>query len=166
MKIYNSVIPTLKEIKLRDFQYKITNKILVTKSFLYRINKVDDNLCEYCRQNPETIHHLFVHCNTVIIFWRELEAWLINNFNLRISLNDKNILFSYEQKHKLINYILLLAKYYVYSNKFSGRRLNIESFKSILHRKYKSEKYLANLNNNFATFLRKWATLYNYFEHN
>ena len=166
MKIYNSVIPTLKEIKLRDFQYKITNKILVTKSFLYRINKVDDNLCEYCRQNPETIHHLFVHCNTVKIFWRELEAWLINNFNLRISLNDKNILFSYEQKHKLINYILLLAKYYVYSNKFSGRRLNIESFKSILHRKYKSEKYLANLNNNFATFLRKWATLYNYFEHN
>ena len=24
MKIYNSVIPTLKEIKLRDFQFKIT----------------------------------------------------------------------------------------------------------------------------------------------
>ena len=33
MKTYNSVIPTIKEIKLRDFQYKITNKILVTKSF-------------------------------------------------------------------------------------------------------------------------------------
>ena len=92
MKIYNSVIPTLNEIKLRDFQYKITNKILVTKSFLYRINKVDDNLCEYCRQNPETIHHLFVHCNTVKIFWRELEEWLINNFNLRISLNGQKYL--------------------------------------------------------------------------
>ena len=34
VKAYNSVIPTLKEIKLRDFQYKITNRILVTKSFL------------------------------------------------------------------------------------------------------------------------------------
>ena len=48
----------------------------------------------------------------------------------------------------------VLAKYYVYSNKFSGRRLNFEAFMSILKRKYEfqSEKYLANLNNTFATF--------------
>ena len=62
VKAYNSVISTLTEIKLRDFQYKITNRILVTKSFLYRIRKVDDNQCEYCRQNSETIIHLFVQC--------------------------------------------------------------------------------------------------------
>ena len=73
MKAYNSVIPTLKEINLRDIQYKITNKILVTKSFLYRIRKIDDNLCEYCRQNSETILHLFVQCNPVKRFWRELD---------------------------------------------------------------------------------------------
>ena len=59
MKAYYSIIPTLKEIKLRDFQYEITNKLLVTKSFLYRIHKADDNLGEYCRQNTETIFHLF-----------------------------------------------------------------------------------------------------------
>ena len=45
MRLYHSVIPSLKEVKLRDFQYKIKNKILVTKSLLYRINKVADNLC-------------------------------------------------------------------------------------------------------------------------
>ena len=98
MKGYNSVIPTLKEIKLRDFQYKITNKILVTKSFLYRIHKVDDNLCQYCRQNSETILHLFVRCNNVKRFWRDLDEWLSNNFGFRMTLTDKNFLFSYEQK--------------------------------------------------------------------
>ena len=54
-KKYHSVIKALNEVKLKDFQYKITNKILVTKSFLYRINKTDDNLCEYCHEQPETI---------------------------------------------------------------------------------------------------------------
>ena len=34
----------MKEIKLEDFQYKITNKILVTKYFLHRINKINNNL--------------------------------------------------------------------------------------------------------------------------
>ena len=38
---YNQVIQSVKEIKLKDFQYKTTNKILVTKYFLYRINKID-----------------------------------------------------------------------------------------------------------------------------
>ena len=98
VKAYNSVISTLKEIKLRDFQYKIRNRILVTKSFLYRIRKVDDNLCEYCRQNSETILHLFVQCNQVKSFWRELDDWLSNNFGYRMSLNDKSILFSFGQK--------------------------------------------------------------------
>ena len=43
-KMYNIVINSLKEVKLRDFQYKITNRILLTRSFLHRINKTDDNL--------------------------------------------------------------------------------------------------------------------------
>ena len=59
---------------------------------------------------------------------------------------------SYGQKTKLITNMCVLAKYYVYSNKFSGRRLNLEAFMSILKRKYESEKYLANLNNTIATF--------------
>ena len=43
---------SLKEVKLRDFQYKITNKILVNKSFLHRINRTDGSLCKYCQQHP------------------------------------------------------------------------------------------------------------------
>ena len=65
-----------------------------------------------------------------------------------------------------MNYVCVLAKYYVYSNKFSGRGLNVEVFKSILKKKYQSEKYLANLNNTFANFFKKWAPLYNYYERN
>ena len=41
---YNHVIQSVSEVKLKDFQYKITNRILVTKSFLFKLNKVDDNL--------------------------------------------------------------------------------------------------------------------------
>ena len=79
-----------------------------------------------------------------------------------MSLTDKNILFLYKQKYKLINYVCALAKYCMYSYKFSGRGLNLEAFRSILKKKFQSEKYLANLNNTFGEFLRKLAPLYNY----
>ena len=62
---YNSVIKDFNEVVLKDFQYKLTNKILVTKSFLHRIRKIEDNLCSYCKQRPETILHLFVDCDKV-----------------------------------------------------------------------------------------------------
>ena len=54
-KNYNHVIQSVNEVNLKDFQYKITNRILVTKSYLFKINKVDDNLFEYCKQYPESI---------------------------------------------------------------------------------------------------------------
>ena len=62
---YFSVIRLLQEVKLKGFQYKVTNKSLVTKSFIYRINKIDNDLCEYCHQQPETIRHLFLECEDV-----------------------------------------------------------------------------------------------------
>ena len=53
------------EVKLRDFQYKINNTILVTNSFLAKINKIDSGVCSYCKDQPEKIHHLFLSCPKV-----------------------------------------------------------------------------------------------------
>ena len=60
---YNSAIKDFNEVVFKDFQYKLTNKILVTKSFLDRFIKIEDNLCSCCKQEPETILHLFVDCD-------------------------------------------------------------------------------------------------------
>ena len=43
-------INDLSEVTLKDFQIKINNKIVVTKTFLRKIRKVEDNLCSYCKR--------------------------------------------------------------------------------------------------------------------
>ena len=74
----------IQEIKLRDFQYKINNRILLTNTFLYKIKKKDSNRCSYCNQEPETITsycnqepetitHLLFHCKNVLDFWNTLK---------------------------------------------------------------------------------------------
>ena len=39
--MYYRTLKLFHESKLRDFQYKSNNKILLTNSFLYKINKTD-----------------------------------------------------------------------------------------------------------------------------
>lgn len=160
------VIKSLKEVKLKDFQYKINNKILVTKSFLHKINKIDENSCAYCGQQSETIYHLFIECAKVKQFWGVLKVWFLANSQLSLNLEEKNILFSYQNKNHLTNYIFVVAKYYIYSNKFSGKDLNLNSFISLIEKKFLSERYIAYINNNITKFFKKWSPLYNYFNRN
>ena len=54
-KIYNTNLNYMSEIKLKDFQYNINNKILVTTSFLYKINRKETNHCVYGKKETEPI---------------------------------------------------------------------------------------------------------------
>ena len=150
---------------MKDFQYKVANKILVTKSFLHRINKVDNNICEYCNLQPETIYHLFIEC--VKRFWNELRTWLSNNSTVIIELGEKQILFACQDKRYTLRiYLYIIAKYYISVTKFTRNSLLLENLISLLTKKFQSEKYIALMSNTVTSFFAKWAPLYNHFNVN
>ena len=86
---YNTNINDLSKVALRDFPFKINNKILVSKTFLHKIRQVENNLCTYCKREPETILHLFVECDKVKEFWQSLHIWLMQNVNISIKLDKR-----------------------------------------------------------------------------
>ena len=156
---YNKQITAIKEIKLKEFQFKINNHILVTKSFLYKINKADDNMCSFCNQHPETILHLFYFCETVKTFWADLKNWLEKQANITLQLTIKSILFSKQAHNVLVNYLSLLAKYHIYRTKFFTNQISMENFLIYVRRKLQNEKYIAKLHNKQDTFIAKWSAL-------
>ena len=90
------------EVKHRDFQYKINNTILATNSFLANNNKIDSGICSYCKKQPKNTPFVFVMFKGQN-FWRELREWLNINVNTEISLEDREILFSYTGNNELVN---------------------------------------------------------------
>ena len=48
--MYYRTLKLFHEINLRDLQYKINNKILVTNSFLFKINKSENLACSNCNE--------------------------------------------------------------------------------------------------------------------
>ena len=63
---FNCIVRNTHEVKLKDFQFKIKNRILVTKSHLCKINKTDNDRCSLCDKDSETISHLFNHCDKAV----------------------------------------------------------------------------------------------------
>ena len=74
---YNSVITELYDVKLR-------------------IDKVGNNICTFCNQEIETIN-LFCECETVKEFWNSLNNCSQRHANLRLNLEEKNIIFSWQK---------------------------------------------------------------------
>ena len=69
------------------------------------------------------------------MFWQELRPWLYTSVKIDLSLEDRNILFSFTGKNELVNYIYVLAKFYIYQNKFVSRNISIQGFIGLLKKK-------------------------------
>ena len=89
----NSSLKYINEIKLRDFQFKINNKSLVTNSFLHKTNKIDNNICSYCQKETESIVHLLCTCDIVKEFWDSFKTWIGEKINADVNRSDKNIIY-------------------------------------------------------------------------
>ena len=123
-KHFNRIICSIKEIRLKYFQYKVTNKILVTKSFLHKIKlttiSVNTAVCNLKQYIIFTIYHLFIKCEIVKRFWNEFRIWLSNNSTITIQLGEKQILFVFQDKRNTLrNYLCIIAKYYIYVTEFT-----------------------------------------------
>ena len=136
-------------------------------SFLFKNKKINNNGCSYCNEHRETIEHLFLNCTKVKYFWNSLLDWLSKNCNIILHLEEKSLIFSSQKPRSIENYILCLAKYYIYiyiyKNKFTRNTLSLQNFMSLHKNKFISAKYIASIYNWFAKFLTKWSKVYNYF---
>ena len=81
---YTTIIKNIKEVKLQEFQFKVYNHTIVTKSFLLKINKVDAARCSFCNQESETIKHVLFLCNKVKEIWIALQNWLRIQTNIEL----------------------------------------------------------------------------------
>ena len=160
-KKINKKLNHIKEVKLRDFQFKINNCILVTNSFLFKIKKKDTNQCSYCNQEAESIIHLLFYCGKVVEFWKNYKTWLARKANINLQVEIRNILFS-SHSQALLSYLITVAKYYIYKSKFHMKMLSIKGFENFLKQKFINEMFIGKISKTYDKFLGKWSSLYNY----
>ena len=160
-KIYLLPFKTTLDTKLREFQYKILNRILYTNKMLFTFKKVDSPLCDFCEKELETIEHLFFHCTKVRTFWDDLKV-VLNSLNITVRLDIKAVLFGIvdtEDISLLVNYILLESKYFIYRCKLNKDSLCVRLLVDRIKKTFETERLIAKRNNKIHFHDKKWKPL-------
>ena len=108
--------------RLRVFQYKVLNNALYLNKHLYIFKLSDTKLCSFCNQEDETVIHLFANCSKSKTLWNSLKEFFKDTINLP-SLTPQSAIFGFLQTDQelflILNYLLLLFKYYLYVSRCS-----------------------------------------------
>ena len=120
-KIFTCLKSICKETKLKEFQFKLIHRIVVTKKELHRYGIKADDECLYCGEK-DSIDHTFLNCLLVKIFVNNLIDWfnMANKSKFAPTIEEKlfGIISGPYEKEILrkFNYTILFMKYYIYTS--------------------------------------------------
>ena len=119
--IFKSLKNVCKETRLKEFQFKLIHRIVITRKELFKFGIKTDDECLYCG-NKDSIEHTFIDCPSTESFAKKVMQWFNEANCCQISPTTKELLFGIipsSKETKLIykfNYTTLAMRHYIYSN--------------------------------------------------
>ena len=145
-KIFTSLKSICKETKLKEFQFKLIHRIVVTKKELHRCGIKTDDECLYCGEK-DSIDHTFLNCRFVKTFVNNVIDWFnaANNSQFAPTIEEKlfGIISGPYEKGLLrkFNYTILFMKYYIYTSKMHNQAIYLSVFVNKVLSKYRIESF-------------------------
>ena len=134
--------------KLREFQYKYLMNIIPNNAFLYKCKIVNSNLCDFCNMFIDSSQHMFWECNFIQTFWTDIQNFLTIKLSRTIIFSKEtisfcNVLTNSDGDGTIVNYVTLLAKYFILKNKCNKTIPTVQAFQKYLIERKKIEEYIA-----------------------
>ena len=150
------------EAKLIAFQFKIIHNILPTRVSLLRAGLVDDDTCPFCNSEKQSLAHMFYNCRESSLFWEQFTQWWRQKSHEEVTLSESAILFGWLQNtsnERVLNYILLLAKYHIFATSICDDRLSFDRFLIRLKSKLEVLRKVAIANKSLNKYNATWAPI-------
>jgi len=161
-KIYALPFQVALDIRTREFQFKILNRIMYTNVQLKKFGYCESTTCTFGCGEDETLEHLIFHCRYTQQFWLEVIKWL-ENYDIRIDLSEPNHilfgLYNITNDFLLINHLILLGKRSIFHCRFKNIRPNLDIFTAIVKNTKMIEQQIAQTSNKLAVHLEKWEKI-------
>ena len=160
-KIFSLCHKVTQEAQLKWFQTRLLHRLLPTQKYLHLCKLVDSPVCNFCNQEIQTISHMLYDCTSICQFWTDIQEILkdkCQHFN-NLSLDKELILFGIKKNtetDKILNFIILHAKFYIYKCKLQDLLPSIPAFICVLKDKYMLEQYNSYIHNRQNQFKNDW----------
>ena len=128
---------------------------------LFRAGLVDDYICPLCKLEKQTLVHMLYNCSESLHFWKKkITQWWEEIFFETIVLSADVILFGWHQNannKRVLNYILIIAKYHIFTTSVCDDRLSFDCFLLRLKSKLDILRTIAIKNKSLNKFETTWA---------
>ena len=106
--------------------------------------RVPSSACTFCAQEEETLLHLLFNCNHVSRFWKIFIDTFGKGLGFQTPLNPETVLLGNSQFPKIANFLLLVAKRYIYSVRCNKKELHFANYMNYVQQVQKTEFFIAN----------------------
>ena len=139
---------------------------LYLNKHLHIFKLIDTKLCSFFNQEDEPVIRLFANCSKSKTLWNSLKEFFKDTINLP-SLTPQSAIFGFLQTDQelflILNYLLLLFKYYLYVSRCS-KTISFAALKINIKKAYILEKNLSKYDEKKKIlFFKKWGKVSNYF---
>jgi len=133
--LLSAVHSVVLESYVKEFQFQVLNSILYTNSKLRKIGFKADDLCSFCKAEPETLYHLcFYQCSYAKRFWSEFQGYWHQISNQQVHLSLQDVLFGILSKPcpllNLLNYFIIIGKLFIWDCRRCQIRPKIQGFRT------------------------------------
>ena len=121
---------------------------------------IPSRYCTFCKQEPETVEHLFVSCPEVRRLWSELIQYLNEKYNMSLKQpGAREIILNKLTEHPnnhVVNFICLITKQFIYRQCCCKEQIHFNTVICVVNKVENIEKYIASKNGKLKVHMRKW----------
>ena len=129
----NTFISTTNNYKLIQFQYKLLMRISTSRYMRYKMGIVKDNPnCLKCKNNIETLTHIFINCPHTKSFLIHLRTFILLKIDPLYRDNKCSYLITINHNIHVINYLNMAAKWYISKQFQQEQPLSWHEFKRFI----------------------------------
>ena len=161
--VYKSVFSATIETKLRSFQIKLNLRAIVTNITLYGFGIKDTENCDFCKQFPETLMHIFCECPCVKLYWENVSAYICGVLKKNFVISDFDKVFGFQNSTpnfdcniNLLNCLLLCARFVIFRCKYGNRLPSVFEFLQFVKTVKYCESKIAVRREKTGIFRSKW----------
>ena len=147
-----------KSTKLRCFHFKLLKRRIATNVFLCKAGIYPTDHCTFCKQEPDTLLHLYLNCSVTCEFWEDIKTWVKRKYYPKSIQISDFVLLGLEKSllGEVIDPVLLVGRYYLYCGKYDMTCPTFASYKAKLESYCQIEREIAVQSNNIEAFITRW----------
>jgi hypothetical protein len=155
---------TIKDTRMKAFQFKNLNNLLPCNLYLKRIGKSDTDKCPACNDLDDMSHYL-VHCPETASVWKQVIRWWKEVTGQEVILSERDILLGLAPRtstlvmQSQLNDIITAIKWNIHANKQLSIDTCLYHILCTIRNMINIQGIIATKNEKGANHERTWGTI-------